>query len=74
MPIQKATFRVAGMYCTTCKPIVEKQLREERAVKKIDIDYMTNSVIVEYDSELTTKEEIKKKLENSGYRFSRVAM
>jgi copper chaperone len=34
---------------------------------------MTDSVIVEYDSELITKEEIKEKLENSGYKFVRLA-
>ena len=62
------------MYCTTCKPIVEKQLEGEQAIKKINIDYMTDSVVVEYDSDLITKEEIKKRLENSGYHFSRVAM
>ncbi len=74
MSIQKAMFKVVGMYCTTCKPIVEKQLKGNEAVKKIDIDFMTDSVIVEYDSDLITKEEIKKRLENSGYQFSRVAM
>jgi Cu+-exporting ATPase len=74
MPIQKAMFKVIGMYCTTCKPIIEKQLKGEPAIKKIDIDYMTDSVVVEYDSDLITKEEIKKRLENSGYHFSRVAM
>jgi Cu+-exporting ATPase len=73
MPIQKALFKVIGMYCTTCKPIVEKQLKGEQAIKKIDIDFMTDSVVVEYDPALITKEEIKKKLENSGYQFSRVA-
>jgi Cu+-exporting ATPase len=73
MPIQKAHFKVIGMYCTTCKPIVEKQLKDEQAIKKIDIDFMTDSVIVEYDPALITKEEIKKRLENSGYQFSRVA-
>lgn len=73
MAVQRARFRVVGMYCTTCKPIVEKQLEGEQAIKRIDIDYMTDSVIVEYDSELITKEEIKKRLENSGYRFSRVS-
>ncbi len=73
MAIQKAYFKVVGMYCTTCKPIVEKQLKGEQAVKKIDIDYMTDSVIVEYDTELISKEEIKKKLEKSGYRFSRIS-
>ena len=69
----RASFRIVGMYCTTCKPIVEKQLKGEQAIKKIDIDYMVDSVIVEYDPDLITKEEIKKRLENSGYRFVRVA-
>jgi copper chaperone len=67
---QKAKFKVVGMYCTTCKPIVEKQLKGEQAIKRIDLDFMTDSVIVEYDSEMITKEEIKEKLENSGYKFS----
>jgi Cu+-exporting ATPase len=74
MAIQKALFKVVGMYCTTCKPIVEKQLKGEQAIKKIDIDFMTDSVIVEYDTELITKEEIKKRLENSGYKFSRISV
>jgi copper chaperone CopZ len=34
---------------------------------------MTGSVIVEYDSEMITKEEINEKLENSGYKFVRLA-
>jgi copper chaperone len=38
---QRILFRIIGMYCITCRPIIEKQLREERAVKRIDIDYMT---------------------------------
>jgi hypothetical protein len=25
------------MYCITCKPIVEKQLKDEKAVQRIDI-------------------------------------
>ena len=73
MEPQKALFRVIGMYCSTCKPIVEKQLKGEPAIKKIDIDFMTDSVIVEYDSKLITKEKIREKLENSGYKFVRVA-
>jgi copper chaperone len=73
MELQKALFRVVGMYCSTCKPIVEKQLKGEQAVKKIEIDFMPDSVKVEYDSKLITKEKIKEKLENSGYKFVRVA-
>ena len=73
MELQKALFRVVGMYCSTCKPIVEKQLKGEQAIKKIDIDFMADSVVVEYDSKLITKEKIREKLENSGYKFARVA-
>jgi copper chaperone CopZ len=71
MKTKKALFKVVGMYCITCKPIVEKQLKDEEAVKKIDIDYMTDSVIVEFDPLLITKEEIKNRLERSGYEFVR---
>ncbi len=70
----KAHFKIIGMYCTSCKPIVEKQLKGLQAVKRIDIDYMTDSVLVEYDSELISKEELKKRLENSGFKLSRIAI
>ena len=70
--LEKAFFKVIGMYCTTCKPIVEKQVKDEPAIKSIDINYMTDSIIVEYDSSSITKEEIKEKLEKSGYKFVRV--
>ena len=73
MKTEKALFKVVGMYCTTCKPIVEKQLRDEGAVKKIDIDYMTDSVVVEFDPSFITKQEIKDRLEKSGYKFVRIA-
>lgn len=70
---EKALFKVVGMYCTSCKPIVEKQLKDEQAVKKIDIDYMTDSVIVEFDPYIISKQGIKDRLEKSGYKFVMVA-
>ena len=73
MKTDEALFKVVGMYCFTCKPVVEKQLKNEAAVKKIDIDYMTDSVVVEFDPSLVTGEEIKNKLEKSGYKFVRTA-
>ncbi|MFZ1876866.1 MAG: heavy metal-associated domain-containing protein [Nitrososphaeraceae archaeon] len=71
--MEKAIFKVIGMYCSSCKPIIEKQLKNEQAVKKIDIDYMTDSVIVKFDPSLISKQEIKDKLERSGYKFVRIA-
>jgi copper chaperone len=71
--IDKAYFKVVGMYCITCKPIVERQLKDEKAIKSIGVNYMTDSVIVEFDSNLITKEEIRNKLEESGYKFVRIS-
>jgi copper chaperone len=71
LSVERALFKVVGMYCNTCKPIIEKQLKDEKAVKKIDIDYMTDSIIVEYDPLVLTKEQIKNRLEKSGYKFVR---
>ena len=73
MTTERALFKVVGMYCTNCKPIVEKQLKDEKAVKSFIIDYMTDSVIVDFDPSLITKEEIKNRLEKSGYNFVQVA-
>ncbi|MGN6347434.1 MAG: heavy-metal-associated domain-containing protein [Candidatus Nitrosocosmicus sp.] len=71
--IDKAYFKVVGMYCITCKPFVERQLKDEKAIKSIGVNYLTDSVVVEFDSNLITKEEIKNRLEKSGYTFIRIA-
>jgi Cu+-exporting ATPase len=68
---QRAFFKVVGMYCSSCRPIVEKQLKYEEAIKKIEVDYMTDSVIVDFDPSLITQEQIKNKLRKSGYKFVR---
>jgi copper chaperone len=39
----------------------------------IDIDYFADSVVIEYDPLLINKDEIKKRLEKSDYKFVRVA-
>ncbi|WP_458720848.1 cation transporter [Candidatus Nitrosocosmicus sp. R] len=70
---EKAYFRVVGMYCTTCIPIIEKQLKDKKGIKKIDINNITNTVIVEFDPLTITKHDIQARLEESGYKFVRAA-
>jgi copper chaperone len=31
--IERAFFKIVGMYCISCKPIVEKQLKDEKGIK-----------------------------------------
>jgi copper chaperone CopZ len=69
--MEKAYFKIVGMYCISCKSVVEKQLENKSGIRRIDVDYMTDSVVVEFDPSLITKEEIKDRLEKSGYNFVR---
>jgi copper chaperone len=41
--------------------------------QKIDIFYMTDSIIVEFAPSMITKEEIKNRLEKPGYKFVRTS-
>jgi Cu+-exporting ATPase len=61
------------MYCISCKPIVEKQLKDEQGIKSISIDYLTDSIIIEFDPSVLTIREIKNSLDKSGYKFVRLA-
>ena len=72
-PSEKAYYKVVGIYCTTYKPIIEKQLKDKKGIKKIDINNITNTVIVEFDPLAITKHDIKARLEESGYKFIRAA-
>ena len=69
--MEKAYFKVVGMYCISCKSIVNRQLKNENGIKRIDVNYITDSVIVEFDPSIITKEEIKDRLEKSGYNLVR---
>jgi copper chaperone len=40
--MEKTYFKIVGMYCISCKSIVERQLENESGVKRIGIDYMTD--------------------------------
>ena len=59
MALEKAFFKAVGLYCISCKPVMEKQLKHKNGIKSINIDYMTDSVIVEFDSSIWTKDKIK---------------
>jgi copper chaperone len=50
---ERAFLKIVGVYCTSCKPTVEKRLREEKAIKNIIIEFM--SVSVYFDPSLTQR-------------------
>ena len=41
MNVEKTLLRIVEMYCVRCKSVVENQLKGEKGIKKISLDYMT---------------------------------
>jgi copper chaperone CopZ len=62
-----------GMYCVSFKSIVEKRPKDEKGIKSIKFDYLTQSIIVEFGPSKLTSKEIKNRLDKDGYKFVRSA-
>jgi copper chaperone len=71
--MKKHTLKLSECIALHAKPIIEKQLKDKKGIKKIHINNITNTVIVEFDPFTITKHDIKERLEESGYKFVRVA-
>ena len=56
------------------KTYYRKTTKRWESSQEIDIDYIIDSIIVEYDPLVLTKEQIKNWLEKSGYKFVRTTI
>jgi sulfite exporter TauE/SafE/copper chaperone CopZ/plastocyanin domain-containing protein len=62
------TIPIGGMTCINCQNRIEKQLKNSPGVESASVDYAAGNAVVSYDPELITFEEIKKGIENLGYK------
>ncbi len=60
-------FKAKGMTCKNCEMVIKKQVKTLEGVKKIDIDYANEEVLVIYDANKTNFDNIKKAIESKGY-------
>ena len=61
-------FKAAGMSCTGCEKIIEKQALKIDGVKKIKIDYATQKGKVTFDDKKINIDEILDRIEEKGYQ------
>jgi copper chaperone CopZ len=62
----EVTFSV-NMHCDKCKTNIEKTLTWEKGVKDIETKLQKKTVRIVFDSKKTTKEKLKKVIEDLGY-------
>lgn len=65
--IEKLTFPVTGMSCAGCASSVENILRKTSGVEEANVNFAASTVLVDYDSSVVTKEELKSNLLSAGY-------
>ena len=63
-------FSVTGMTCSACSASVEKALSKLDGVEEVNVNLLTNSMSVEYDSEITNDDKIIGAVTNAGYGAS----
>ena len=59
----KVYLKVDGMSYSACKPIVEEKIKKINGISKIEFNFITNVVMVEFDSDLLTKQAIETNLD-----------
>ena len=59
-------YTISGMSCAACSARVEKAVKNLKGVKEVNVNLLTNSMLVSYDDSLTS-EEIIKAVSNAGY-------
>ena len=60
-------FNITGMSCSACSSHVQKSVAKVYGVTKADVNLLTNSMIVEYDENITDTDSIINAVEQAGY-------
>ena len=56
--MKKEKFDVQGMTCSTCQSHVEKAVSKLEGIKTVNVNLLSNNMIVEYDENILDDKEI----------------
>ena len=65
--MDRINFKIIGMTCASCVRGIEGTLRNREGVVKAEINFASESALVEFDSKKISKEEIFKLISDMGY-------
>ena len=65
--MKKVKFDIQGMTCSSCSSHVEKAVCKLEGAKNVNVNLLSNSMIVEYDEKLLNNDVITKAVGNAGY-------
>ena len=70
MIIENETYSISGMSCAACSARVTNTVKKLKGVTNVNVNLLTNSMVVSYDDKILTSSKIIKAVEKSGYGAS----
>lgn len=70
IPAKKVCFNVDGMACSLCPVTVKAAIKKVSGVKLVDTSFDRKEAVVDYDPKLTGISDIKKAIDDVGYKAS----
>ncbi|HJV64304.1 MAG TPA: heavy metal translocating P-type ATPase [Geomonas sp.] len=68
--MQKATFHISGMSCVNCAGRIEKAVAETAGISKAAVNFPMEELLVEFEENTISREEIGEKITKLGYGAS----
>lgn len=62
----------SNMDCAECEQTISNYLKFEKGVKKLEIDHVSNTILVEYKQGKNTDEKLAKAIEKTGYKAQKI--
>ncbi|MCG2689753.1 sulfite exporter TauE/SafE family protein [Candidatus Parcubacteria bacterium] len=69
MPTKEHLYFVKGTHCASCEIVIEKGLLELKNIKSVEAKSDKGEVLIEYEGNKPTIEELNKMFQKSGYTF-----
>lgn len=65
----KEIFKITGMHCASCAMNIELAAMKMPGVKSSQVNFATETILVEYDEKITSKKDFRETIENLGYKL-----
>jgi len=62
-------YKIKGMHCASCASIIEREFKKTDGVKKVEVNYGTESANIEYDEKKLNANKLSQKIKPLGYEF-----
>jgi sulfite exporter TauE/SafE/copper chaperone CopZ len=65
--LQKIKFKIKGLHCSSCKTLIEEEIKNLTGVKSVDVDYKNGQTQVEFEDEQISQSRIFAQIKKLNY-------